>query len=135
MKASACPPRLDRPARRRMVRVLWVLGLVGGLGVLWHFDPARSAFYPPCRFHAITGWQCPGCGGLRATHALLHGRIAESWRFNPLPILFGVTGPVMLAVWWRWRRRRPGQPFPVSPMWAWVGLGGLLLFGVLRNVL
>ncbi|MEJ5237486.1 DUF2752 domain-containing protein [Limisphaera sp. VF-2] len=134
MDQPTCPPRLDRPARWRPVWFLMVLMLGAGLWVLWHFDPARSALYPPCRFHAVTGWQCPGCGGLRAVHALLHGRIAESWQFNPLPILLALAGPVMLAAWWRWRRRHPGQAWTLSPLWAWAGLGGLLLFGILRNV-
>src|SRR4029077_15194960 len=38
-------------------------GLLAGSGVLYTFSPTEHSFYPICLFHALTGWQCPGCGG------------------------------------------------------------------------
>lgn len=134
MAATPVPPRLDRPARRHgLVGLLALLGLVG-LWVLWHFDPAQSVFYPRCHFHELTGWLCPGCGGLRAMHALLHGRIAESWHYNPLPLLLVPAALLALAAEWYRRRRTPQRPWILSPIWAWASLAALLLFGVLRNI-
>src|SRR5258708_12932239 len=50
--------------------------LVGGLSYVGFGDPHNPHFmFPVCPFKALTGWNCPACGGLRLTHALLHGDI------------------------------------------------------------
>ena len=56
------------------------------LGLLWWFDPAKMGL-PLCSFHVLTGWDCPGCGATRATHELLHGRLAAAWHYNALWVL------------------------------------------------
>lgn len=38
---------------------------------------------PPCLFHLISGYYCPGCGGTRAVRALLHGQFLQSFLFHP----------------------------------------------------
>lgn len=55
---------------------------VAGIAVLFFFDPATTSFYPPCLFKTLLGMQCPGCGSLRAAHALLHGNISQAWALN-----------------------------------------------------
>lgn len=68
--------------RSRTVAI--ALGLtVTLLGLLWWFDPAKSGT-TVCMFHAMTGLNCPGCGATRATHELLHGRLAAAWHYNAL---------------------------------------------------
>ncbi len=47
------------------------------------FDPS-SHLFPRCPFHALTGFECPGCGSQRALHALLHADVAAAWHFNAL---------------------------------------------------
>lgn len=139
---SAPPPPAPLPvaAENRWLnpRVLAVAGGVFCLGlllVLHQFDPARSGFYPRCTFHQVTGLNCPGCGGLRATHHLLHGHAAAALRHNALVVL---AVPV-LAAWaghWLWRRWRGIPPRLAAPstVWWWGMLGALLLFSVLRNL-
>ncbi|MEJ2068687.1 MAG: DUF2752 domain-containing protein, partial [Deltaproteobacteria bacterium] len=51
--------------------------LISGIVILYFFKPGQSPIYPPCPFHLITGLYCPGCGSLRALHALFHGRFIE----------------------------------------------------------
>ena len=46
---------------------------------------------PPCWFHLITGYFCPGCGGTRAVRALFHGQLLQAVRFHPfVPYTAGV---------------------------------------------
>lgn len=42
-----------------------------------------TQFLPPCMFHSLTGFSCPGCGCTRAITALLQGDIFLSLRNNP----------------------------------------------------
>ena len=61
--------------------------------ILFFYDPALYTYYPPCYLYAITGKLCPGCGGMRGFHQLVHGKIADAWKFNLLlfiilPVIF-----------------------------------------------
>jgi hypothetical protein len=58
-----------------------IAGIAAGI-VLYFFDPATTAWFPVCPFRALTGWNCPGCGSLRALHALLHLDIGSALRAN-----------------------------------------------------
>jgi len=131
-------PPVIRPRRPFGARLgLWAptASLAVALAWLFLFDPATSGFYPQCYFHKWTGLQCPGCGGLRATHQLLHGHVAEAFRLNPLFVGLLPFG-AWLAARWAARlfsgRRRPA-PF-LTPRFAWILLGVAALFGVLRNI-
>lgn len=69
-------------------------------------DPHRpGSLFPPCMFKAVTGWNCPGCGGLRMTHDLLHGDLSAAAVDN----VFLLVGLPLLALWSLWRVRR-GRP-------------------------
>ena len=81
----------------------------GALAYIGFADPHRSGFlFPACPFHALTGWNCPGCGGLRMTHDVLHGDVAAAVVDN----VFMLVGLPLLAVWMlvRWRMRRTLLP-------------------------
>lgn len=116
----------------------WALLTVAGVGsavVLFFFDPSQHGFYPLCLFHRFTGLDCPGCGGLRATHQLLHGHIAEALRLNALVVL---AVPVLMALAVRWigQRLRSSRipPKPLSVCWLWVLLAVVIAFGIVRNL-
>ena len=55
----------------------------------------------PCWFHAMTGADCPFCGGSRALGALLHGDLGGALRFNAFAVLVllpaAVAGLVLLG--------------------------------------
>lgn len=109
-------------------------GLAAAL-VLFLCPPTQYAFYPHCFFHAWTGLYCPGCGSLRALHALAHGHLGAAFGFNPLLI---VALPFLAYEGAsRWRRNVHGTGLPalfVHPSWSWALLGVVLVFTVLRNI-
>lgn len=123
------PPRLSvSKTNTRVWLFLWGAVLLGCGALLFFFNPAHHSFYPRCAFHQLTGWQCPGCGGLRAAHQLLHGHVTEALRLNVLAVL-----AIPLAAWWVWRRRVHGRG-RVRAGWLWWMLVVLVVFGVLRNL-
>ena len=78
----------------------------------------------PCWFHALTGADCPFCGGSRALGALLHGDLAGALRFNAFAVLLllpaAVAGLVLLA------RIELGRPIPSWP----TRRAGLIALGI-----
>lgn len=73
-------------------------------------DPHRTgALFPPCPFRLLTGWYCPGCGGLRMTHDILHADLSAAVTDN----VFLLAGLPLLALWWLWRRTRKRPAFTV----------------------
>jgi hypothetical protein len=107
--------RLDRLTALRLT----VLG--ASIYALAGWDPATTAWFPSCPFYAITGWQCPLCGSLRAVHALLHGAPLVALTFNPLTV-------AALGMWLVARNRTTRFCF------SGYGLTLLLGFGLLRNL-
>lgn len=76
---------------------------VGALAYIGLADPHRPGFlFPGCPFKALTGLDCPACGGLRMTHDLLNGDLAAAVTDN----VFLLVALPALAVWLvlRWRR-------------------------------
>ena len=52
----------------------------------------------PCWFHALTGADCPFCGGSRALGALLHGDLSGALRFNAFAVLVLLPAAVAALV-------------------------------------
>lgn len=99
------------------------------IAVLYQFQPKGQIFYPKCGFHADTGLWCPGCGGTRAIHDLLHGNLGSALRNNALLVL-GVPSAFVV---WGWFRLR-GRPFRLSSGWVWFGFAVFVIFGLARNL-
>jgi hypothetical protein len=73
--------------------------VTAALALVYFFDPASTSFYPACPLRALTGWLCPLCGGLRAAHALLHGRVFDAVALNPFLFAAGLAWPVVPPRW------------------------------------
>jgi hypothetical protein len=92
-------------------------------------DPVHT-HVPLCPFKAITGWQCPLCGGLRAVYEVAHLRIGTALRDNVLVV---AALPVIVTLWLAWVRRGAALR---GPRWVWPALVLLgVLFTVVRNLL
>jgi hypothetical protein len=80
--------------------------LAGALAYVGIADPHRRGFgFPVCPFKALTGANCPACGGLRMTHDILHGDLGAAVVDN----VFLLVGLPMLFAWLllRWRSKKP----------------------------
>lgn len=128
----------------RVPRSAFRLWLIGGacvvaaataLVILFSFDPSAHRFYPRCTFHAVTGLDCPGCGGLRAAHQLLHGNFRAAFALNPL-VVAGLPVFLFLAAGWFIPRvaERPPWKIANSPKVAYGIAAVVIAFGVLRNL-
>lgn len=65
-----------------------------GVASLALIDPAETTLIPTCPCLLLTGLYCPGCGSLRAIHAITRLRFDRALGYNPLLVLF-----VPLFVW------------------------------------
>jgi hypothetical protein len=135
-RAVSPPTSVGRRAQAYgILAALVAMVLLAGAVLLYHFDPGRYGFYPRCHFHVVTGLACPGCGGLRALHALLHGELAVALRLNALVVAGPPAVLVLAGVWFVRRRRDPTARFPLSVGWAaWAAVVVVVLFGLLRNL-
>ena len=79
--------------KKRLLPAVLLSGTAVFFYILYRFDPVKDRLYPACWFYSLTGRLCPGCGGLRGTHAFLNGNILLALAYNPLLALFiPVTG-------------------------------------------
>ncbi|MDH7503133.1 MAG: DUF2752 domain-containing protein [Verrucomicrobiota bacterium] len=119
-----------------MIRKVWPVAavlvvLAAAIAVLFFFDPARSGFYPKCMFHTLTGLQCPGCGSLRALHALLHSQLRRAVALNPLLFVGAFFGAYLLLR----KRLKPTEPDPMARRLVWWGAPVVIvLFWIVRNL-
>ena len=137
-----------QPRSRRLIGPLLVgAGLVAATVYIGEVDPNSPGHYPLCPLKALTGLDCPGCGGLRAVHSVVHGDIAGALNHNLLAVVLFIPA---IAVWWflwlrqEWREPAAAQtntgvkvraidPAVTRKLWlaAFVVIG---IFTVVRNI-
>lgn len=120
--------------KRALPTVLLVLAAAAVASLLWFADPnAADSPLPPCPFHALTGWFCPGCGSTRTLHALLHGDIGQAMSMNPLLVL-ALPVLALMAVnaagWWSPRDTLLWRVLRSPKFWLWLLLG----YWIARNL-
>ncbi len=119
-------------------KLLWIgvpVLMVGTVLLYRAVDPSQTAWLPQCPFHALTGWQCPACGGQRALHSLLCGRVGEAVGYN---LFLVVAVPYFLAVAWtsldHGRLARRWRPVVQHRWLAWVYCLLFVVWWVVRNL-
>jgi heme A synthase len=72
----------------------------------------------------------------RATHETLQGRLGEAFRFNPLGMILMPVASVGLGIEvLNWARKKPlPVRLKVSARGAWILVGVIIGFGILRNI-
>ena len=119
----------------RLKAMLIVLAVAAAAAILYFKNPTTFPGWLQCPFFATTGLHCPGCGTLRAMHALLHGEVLSALDLNPLTVLtlpflaYPFLSNVMRAV-----RGRPLRRIVLPGFTGWVVLALVIAFAVLRNI-
>ena len=112
-----------------------ILAAIAAVVALRVFDPVLVRIFPPCPFHTLTGWYCPGCGSLRAMHQLLNGKLTTAFAMNPLAVTalpflcYGLASDV-----WRQIRGRYLPGIFIPGPWIWAMVVAIVAFGVARNI-
>ncbi len=120
-------------ARSRAVPLIAGGLLLGGCVTLAIVDPTHGP--PVCPFKAVTGLDCPGCGGTRAAHQLFTGHLGAALSYNVLAV---AAMPFILWGLFTSLTAMLGGPrlrgISLSPGWTRAALVLVLAFWVLRNL-
>ncbi|MBF6545846.1 DUF2752 domain-containing protein [Nocardia brasiliensis] len=114
---------------------LLVAGVGVGLGALLHVrDPHVEGSYGVCPVYALTGYWCPGCGGMRAIHNLTDGNLLDSLHSNLLAIPLVLAFALWVGDWARqaWRGQKMRLP-SINRVTMWTFFALLTAYTVLRN--
>ncbi|MCR4573988.1 MAG: DUF2752 domain-containing protein [Lentisphaeria bacterium] len=100
--------------------------LIAALVAVYSMEQGNEVqrFMPKCIFHEWTGLHCPGCGGTRAIHTLLHGHPLKAMRYNALLL----PGTICAVLLWKYPQLQYNKPFSMTIAIAFV------LFFILRNI-
>jgi hypothetical protein len=125
--------RSAHPVARISRPVAAVAVAAAAVGYVAAVSPDVPGHYPQCPFYALTGYYCPGCGSLRAIHALVHGHVGQAFGYNALAM---TMLPVLGYMWISWLLRSArGQPRSrlAHPAWIWGFAAAIVVFWVFRN--
>lgn len=101
------------------------------------FNPTTGEPGPTggCAFKALTGMDCPGCGGTRAFWYLLHGNLPEAARNHVMAVF---AAPFLVYAYIAWSANRVfGTRLPmlkIPPLAIGLFLTAWMVFAVLRNL-
>ena len=106
-----------------------------GMALLVVFDPRNTGVFPTCPFLNLTGCYCPGCGTLRALHAVLLGDVVSALGYNILAVL---SLPFIAYSYGRGAMRafglRAPRPAFVHPYLIWALLLAIVAYWIMRNL-
>ena len=136
--AGSDAPALMRPHVRLPPVAVGVVA-VGAVALLAVRDPNEAGNYPACPVKLMTGLDCPGCGSLRAVHALAAGDLSRAASHN-LMLLLAVPVAIFHYVLWA----RPSvAAHPRAKTWlnrwarpgvGWAVFFAVMAFALLRNL-
>lgn len=130
MELAAISPGTIRRAQSAML----LAAGVAALPVLYAINPAQSRLFLPCPFLWLTGWQCPGCGSLRAVHQLLRGEVGAALALNPLMIVMLPLMLFLFAQQFDALLRPSSRELALPAAWTWALLLLTLAWTVARNL-
>lgn len=96
------------------------------------WNPAEITSLPICPFKNLSGFYCPGCGGQRALHQILHGNFLEAFHSNLLIYIF--LPFFILKISDELFDTTNSKIFLLKKKGIWIFLGFLFCFTILRNL-
>ncbi|MBO4863894.1 MAG: DUF2752 domain-containing protein [Eubacterium sp.] len=117
--------------RKRTIRDV-VLLLV--FGIIYYFMVKYSPITPRCYFNELTGLKCPACGVTRMILSLMHFDLRSAFNYNQY--LF-ITSPYMVGeiIYLFYINESKIPMNRVNKIILYVWLVGLIVFGVIRNLI
>jgi hypothetical protein len=117
----------------RYIKILGFSIAAGAILLLYFFVEPRNGNLPKCFFHELTGLYCPGCGGQRSLHALLHGHILTAISYN---LLFVSLLPVLVYFMFMFvsGRKYAGSSFIYKSRFSITIAIIVVSFWILRNI-
>lgn len=116
----------------------WILMALFAMGAaVIHINGKTILNYvPPCMFHRVTGYYCPGCGGTRAVFTFFRGDIVRAFKFHPfVPYTFILGGWFMLS---QTIQRLSGDRIKIGMnfriVYLWIALGIIALNWIIKNM-
>ena len=121
---------------KKLFSIVAFIGFSFGIYYFYTNNPSKKESpFIVCITKTITGYDCPGCGGQRAFHELLHGNFMEAAKLNLFSYFFA---PLLLFIFLKVTLKPFGINLPaiiLSTKWLVVILIAMLVFTILRNVL
>ena len=96
------------------------------------WNPSEILALPLCPFKNHTSYFCPGCGGQRAFHQILHGNFANAFHSNLL--IYLLLPFILLKISDELFETTISKFFLLNNKEIWIFLGFLIVFTILRNL-
>ncbi|HEX6074841.1 MAG TPA: DUF2752 domain-containing protein [Micromonosporaceae bacterium] len=133
-------PRLGQRMERMWTHPAWFAPLAvlvcfaGFSGLMLASDPTdgRPDAFGGCALKALTGFDCPGCGGTRAFWYLVHGNLPEAARHHVVAVF---AAPFLVYLYLSWAAQRMfNLKLPQFPLRPGMVTGFFVVWGVFMVV-
>lgn len=123
--------------RTQLIYVLSVIPIIILVLCYYNYQESGSEWSIQCGLYKYTGLYCPGCGGQRALHSLLHFDILSALKYN---ILIFPAVPILLYLYYLLIRiylvkdRGANHQLYLSNKFAIIFVLVLVTFFIIRNI-
>ncbi|WP_379970097.1 DUF2752 domain-containing protein [Epilithonimonas sp. UC225_85] len=101
--------------------------------IYYFIDPSKNSFFLKCPLRLITGYECAGCGVQRAFHELLHFRLLEAFKYNPLFVILIPILLIAILISFSKNQKLRLSHFMTSKLFVFAVIIIVCVFSVLKN--